>query len=96
MIGQPKAKKVLSVAMYNHYKRINHIITSTKLAMEEKEDEMAMDESFYSETVDNGNFMAVPANQLSIYYFLFTRQCQWRFSPSYVCSERRWRGIRET
>lgn len=56
VIGQPKAKKVLSVAMYNHYKKINHLITSTKLAMEEKEDEMELDESFYSESMANGNF----------------------------------------
>ena len=30
MIGQSLAKKVLSVAVYNHYKRINHNILQKK------------------------------------------------------------------
>ena len=31
VIGQEEAKKVLSVAVYNHYKRINHIATDIEL-----------------------------------------------------------------
>ena len=31
VIGQEEAKKVLSVAVYNHYKRINHIATDVEL-----------------------------------------------------------------
>ncbi len=31
VIGQEEAKKILSVAVYNHYKRINHIATDIEL-----------------------------------------------------------------
>lgn len=36
IVGQDDAKKVLSVAVYNHYKRINHNMTTKKVAQQEE------------------------------------------------------------
>jgi len=53
VIGQSRAKMVLSVAMYNHYKRLNYLLAATKLAMEEEEDEMDLD-NIYSDSHNKG------------------------------------------
>src|SRR5699024_7822739 len=34
VIGQDDAKKALSVAVYNHYKRVNHMLTAEKVETE--------------------------------------------------------------
>ena len=55
VVGQSRAKMVLSVAMYNHYKRLNYLIAATKLALEE-EDDIEL-ENFYSDSHDKGMLM---------------------------------------
>ncbi len=39
VVGQDYAKKILSVAVYNHYKRINHLSSFKKIKNKEKEEE---------------------------------------------------------
>ncbi len=45
IVGQDQAKKVLSVAVYNHYKRINHNILAKKQNKEEKSDDIELEKS---------------------------------------------------
>ena len=46
VIGQDEAKKILSVAVYNHYKRLNQTIDKTKRSKkEEEEDEVEIEKS---------------------------------------------------
>ncbi|MEN9952233.1 MAG: ATP-dependent Clp protease ATP-binding subunit ClpX, partial [Bacteroidota bacterium] len=46
VIGQDEAKKILSVAVYNHYKRLNQSIDKTKRSKkEEEEDEVEIEKS---------------------------------------------------
>ena len=47
VIGQDEAKKILSVAVYNHYKRLNQSIdkTSKRTKKEEEEDEVEIEKS---------------------------------------------------
>ncbi len=45
IVGQDQAKKVLSVAVYNHYKRINHNILAKKQKKEEKSDDIELEKS---------------------------------------------------
>lgn len=45
IVGQDQAKKVLSVAVYNHYKRINHNILAKKTNKEQKTDDIELEKS---------------------------------------------------
>lgn len=45
IVGQDQAKKVLSVAVYNHYKRINHNILAKKQNKEDKSDDIELEKS---------------------------------------------------
>lgn len=45
IVGQDQAKKVLSVAVYNHYKRINHNILAKKQNKEDKGDDIELEKS---------------------------------------------------
>lgn len=45
IVGQDQAKKVLSVAVYNHYKRINHNILAKKQNTEERSDDIELEKS---------------------------------------------------
>lgn len=56
VIGQSRAKMVLSVAMYNHYKRLNYVLSSNKLAMDE-DDMEDLDERFHSEDIGSGKWL---------------------------------------
>lgn len=45
IVGQDQAKKVLSVAVYNHYKRINHNILAKKQNKDERSDDIELEKS---------------------------------------------------
>lgn len=45
IVGQDQAKKVLSVAVYNHYKRINHNILAKKQNKDQKCDDIELEKS---------------------------------------------------
>ena len=45
IVGQDQAKKVLSVAVYNHYKRINHNILAKKANKDAKTDDIELEKS---------------------------------------------------
>ena len=45
IVGQDQAKKVLSVAVYNHYQRINHNILAKKQNKEERSDDIELEKS---------------------------------------------------
>lgn len=57
IIGQDKAKEVLSVAVYNHYKRINYVIAKRQKQAEQKKDGEAQTKVFEDVDLEKSNVL---------------------------------------
>ena len=69
VIGQDNAKKVLSVAVHNHYKRIGHISKSKNDVELSKSNVLSCSNNF---RIDNIKFLSDPS-KLSLFFFNSSR-----------------------
>ena len=71
MIGQEVAKKLLSVAVYNHYKRLNNNLTSNNSGVNNSSLELVMDDIRRNKDETEEERTAISNGNENIYIYIY-------------------------